>query len=209
MAQPGDKRGLAFAVIVVVIAAVGIYVTWMGAPDEPVATTQEAGLATGSPAAASSTPLATASSGPFDVYSYLPLTKEQLAAAADLAERFTAAYGTFRFDEDPAVYAERVKAFTTAELGTVLTRTLTSAGTVEQNKSDQLVSTGAAKLKEIRQVDKTSVVFVVAGTRQILAKSGNRQSAEEYAVTVTQLGADWRVFDIQPAGEGQDGDVLQ
>ncbi len=49
-------------------------------------------------------------------------------------------------------------------------------------------------------------MFVVTGTQQITAKSGTRQLVEEYAVTVSQLGADWRVFDLQPAGEGQDGD---
>src|SRR5262245_36153630 len=129
MAQPGDKRGVAFAAIVVVIAAVGIYLTmWPDSPDEP-APAPQATQATGAPPV-SSRPLATASSAPFDVYSYLPMRKEQLAAAADLAERFAAVYGTFRYDEDPAAYAGRLKVYTTAELGNTLTRTVTSAGTI-------------------------------------------------------------------------------
>ncbi|WP_113700305.1 hypothetical protein [Nonomuraea lactucae] len=207
MAQPGDKRGLAFAAIVVVIAAVGVYLTmWpdsgRDAGDEPVPTATSS--ATAPPAR--STPLATASGAPFDIYSYLPMTKAQLAAAADLAERFTAAYGTFRFDEDPAAYADRVKAFATADLGNVLARTLTSPGTVERNRADEVVSTATARIKSIRSVEKTSVVFIVTGTQQIAAKSGGRQLAADYAVTVSQMGTDWRVFDLQPAGEGQDGD---
>ncbi|MBF8193942.1 hypothetical protein ITP53_51370 [Nonomuraea sp. K274] len=210
MAQPGDRRGMAFAAIVVVIAAVGIYLTMWPDPEDPATpgpATTSAG--SGNPPAASSTPLATASAAPFDVYSYLPMTKEQLAAAADLAERFTAAYGTFRYDEDPAAYAARMKAYTTAELGNDLTRSITSAATVEQNRNDQIVSTATARLKEIRQVDRTSIVFVVAGTRQVDAKSGDKQLTEEYAVTVSQLGADWRIFDIRPATVGQDGDPLE
>ncbi|MFI7704408.1 hypothetical protein [Nonomuraea sp. NPDC049480] len=206
MAQPGDRRGLAFAAIVVVIAAVGIYITlWpdSGDPAEPAG--GEANRPT-SVAVASSTPLATASKAPFDVYNYLPMKEEQLAAAADLAQRFTAVYGTFRYDEDPAAYAERLKAYTTPELGNVLARTMTSAGTVEQNRNDEIVSTATARLKEIRQIEKNSIVFVVAGTRQVAAKSGDKLLTEDYAVTVSQLGTDWRIFDILPATEGQEGD---
>ncbi|MET7465314.1 hypothetical protein [Nonomuraea sp. NPDC005501] len=208
MALPGDKRGLAFAAIVAVIAAVGLYVTmWPGsgesAEEEPVAGRTPSGVVT----VPRSTPLATASDAPFDIYAYLPMSKEQLAASADLAERFTAAYGTFRYDEDPAAYADRVKAFATADLGAVLARTLTSPGTVERNRADEVVSTATAKVKEIRSVEKTSVVLVVTGTQQITAKSGNKQLTDDYAVTVSEMGTDWRVFDLQPAGEGQDGDT--
>ncbi|SDI80544.1 hypothetical protein [Nonomuraea jiangxiensis] len=205
MAQPGDRRGVAFAAIVVVIAAVGIYLTmWPDSGEEPEAGPVPSAVATAP--APSSTPLATASAAPFDVYSYLPLNREQLAAAADLAERFTAVYGTFRYDEDPAAYAQRLKAYTTAELGGILTRTMTSAGTVEQNRNDEIVSTATGKVKEIRQIDKSSVVFVVTENRQVTAKSGNQQVTDDLAVTVSQLGTDWRIFEVLPATQGQDGD---
>ncbi|SEG98923.1 hypothetical protein SAMN05444920_112113 [Nonomuraea solani] len=205
MAQPGDRRGVAFAAIVVVIAAVGIYLTmWPDSSDQDESSPQAARVTTS--AVPSSTPLATASAAPFDVYSFLPMSKEQLAAAADLAERFTAAYGTFRYDEDPATYASRVKAYTTAELGNILTRTITSAGTVEQNRDDEIVSTATARLKEIRQIDKSSIVFLVTASRQVAAKSGPKQYNEEFAVTVSQSGADWRIYEILPSSDGQEGD---
>ncbi|MET7328675.1 hypothetical protein [Nonomuraea sp. NPDC005650] len=206
MVQRGDRRGVAFAAVVVVIAAVGIYLTmWPDSQDRAEPRQEPTGVV--SAPAPANTPLATASAAPFDVYSYLPMRKEQLAATADLAERFTAAYGTFRYDEDPAAYAARVKAYTTAELGNELTRTMTSAGTIEQNRNDQTVSTATARLKEIRQIEKSSIIFVVASARQVTAKSGNQTTQEEYAVTVTQSGADWRIFDIRPAAEGQEGDI--
>ncbi|MEU4507985.1 hypothetical protein AB0G05_00685 [Nonomuraea wenchangensis] len=205
MAQPGDRRGAAFAVIVVIIAAVGIYLMWADWGDPPEQQSQAAPPTR--VAIVTPTPLATASNAPFDVYDYLPMKKEQLAAAADLAERFTAVYGTFRYDEDAAAYAARLKAYTTPELGALLTRTVTSAGAIEQNRADELVSRATAKLKEIRQVGKGSIIFVVTGNRQVTAKSGDKLLTEEYAVTVSESGSDWRVFDIMPADEGQDGDT--
>ncbi|TDD46848.1 hypothetical protein E1286_19675 [Nonomuraea terrae] len=205
MAQPGDRRGVAFAAIAVVLAAVGLYLTLWSDPPEPEPAEPEARAT--SAAVASSTPLATASDEPFDVYAYLPMTEEQLAAAADLAERFTAEYGTFRYDEDAAAYAARLKAYTTAELGNTLARTRTSAGTVEEERDDQLVSTATARLKEIRQVERSSIVFVVTATRQIDSNSSDQAVTEDYAVTVSQLGSDWRIYDILPATEGQEGDT--
>lgn len=216
MAQSGDKRGLVFAAIVAILAAVGIYLTIMNSDSgEPAAEQVGASRTTSSSSATKagattapspSKPLATASAAPFDVYSYLPMTKQQLAAAADLAERFTAAYGTFSYSEDPAKHADRVALFTTSDLAVVLTRAITSPVTAQQNRDDEVVSQATAKMKEIRQVDRTSVVFVVVGTHQITAKSGKKTRVEEYAVTLTQSGSDWRVFDVQLAKEGQDGD---
>ncbi|MEV4221723.1 hypothetical protein [Nonomuraea sp. NPDC049725] len=203
MAQRGDKRGMAFAVIVVIIAAVGAYLWLWPDPEQPAAEQAASGRTTSTPVIAS-TPLATASDAPFDVYSFLPMSKEQLAAAADLAERFTAEYATYRFDEAPQTYADRVRKYTTADFGNILARTRTAAGPVEQD--DQTVSTATAALKEIRQIEKTSIVFVITATQQLTGKSGAKQQAADYAVTVSQLGSDWRVFDLRPADEGQDGD---
>jgi hypothetical protein len=207
MAAPGDRRGVAFAAIAVVIAAVGLYVTMWPSSDEPAAEAPVAGRTATSAPVVSSTPLATASQAPFDVYSYLPMTKGELAAAADLAERFTAASLTYRYDEDPTAYIDRIKVFTTADFAAVVGKTFASPGTVEANRQDAVVSAGSAKTKEIRQVEKTSVVFVVVGAQQITAKSGDKQLVNDYAVTVSRMGSDWRVFDLQPAGEGQDGDT--
>lgn len=204
-----DRRGLIFAGLVVVVALVGIYVTLGGPDDEaeggrPDRTemSQEAPVSAPPPP----TPVATASDAPFDIYSFLPMSKQELAAAADVAQRFVAAYGTYRFDEDPLRYAQRLKVFTTAELGAELARSVSAPAVVEQNRAEELVSTGSARLKEIRQIERSSVIFVVAGLQDVATKAGPRQIAAEYAVTLTQVGSDWRVHDIQPAGEGQEGD---
>ncbi|MGV9771296.1 hypothetical protein [Streptosporangium sp. NPDC003464] len=213
MVEGGSRRGLVFAVLVMMLAAVGIYLTmWPDSGDEGRPQPDPVGVSRtvpGSRAAVSAEPprpSATASNAPFDVYSYLPMTKQELAAAADYAQRFTAEYGTFSYDEDPAVYGDRLRGYTTTEFAGVLLRTVTSPGSVEANRADEVVSVGTARVKEIRQIQNTSVVFVVTGTQDVTAKSGPKERTEDYAVTLIEVGADWRVHDLQPADEGQDGD---
>ncbi|MFI6508568.1 hypothetical protein ACIBCT_13265 [Streptosporangium sp. NPDC050855] len=213
MTELGNRRGVVFAVLVALLAAVGVYLTMGsdpgagpgGRPDPAGATRGVAGTE-GQGDAEPARPAATASDAPFDVYSYLPMTRQELAAAADYARRFTAEYGTFGHDEDPAVYGDRLKGYTTAEFSGVLLRTVTSPGTIEANKADEIVSVGTARVKEIRQIDSASVVFVVVGTQNVTAKSGSSRRTAEYAVTLIQAGAEWRVHDLQPADSGQEGD---
>lgn len=205
----GRRKGL-FVAAVVVLAALGIYLTTLGdgsgevgaaQPGEPAATR----TVTAPPVAVPSQ-VATTPSAEFDVYSYLPLSRDQLGAAADLARRFTVEYGTYSYD-DAVGRADRLKAFTTVEFGEDLTRTVTSPAAVEHDTADQIVSKGKARLKSIRDMSANSVVVVVEGTAEITALSGAKNQVEDYAVTVVQVGADWRVYDLQLAGSGQDGDV--
>ncbi|WP_246060144.1 hypothetical protein [Herbidospora galbida] len=205
----GRRKGL-FVAAVVVLAALGIYLTTLDDGGGEVGTAGPVGpestrTVTAPPVAVPSQ-VATTPSAEFDVYSYLPLSRDQLGAAADLARRFTAAYGTYSYD-DPVGRAGRLKAFTTVEFGDDLTRTVTSPAAVEHDSADQIVSKGSARLKSIRDMSANSVVVVVEGTAEITAVSGARNQVEDYAVTVVQAGADWRVYDLQLAGSGQDGDV--
>ncbi|MBG0826176.1 hypothetical protein HS041_00050 [Planomonospora sp. ID67723] len=212
MADNGGRRGAVFAVLVGLLAAVGIYLTMSGPEGGEDIRSDPAGASRtvpGSPAqtvAEPSRPAATASDAPFDVYSYLPMTKQELAAAADYAERFTAEYGTYRHDEDPVAYGERLRGYATAEFADALVRARTSPGFVEANRADEVVSSGSATVKEIRQVQDSSVVFVVVATERITAKSGPKDRTDEYAVTLIPVGSDWRVHDLQPAADGQEGD---
>ncbi|MFC4058344.1 hypothetical protein ACFOWE_08565 [Planomonospora corallina] len=216
MAESGGRRGVVFAVLVALLAAVGIYLTmWetgggRAVEADPVGAGRTGAAPSAPPGPAVSAepprPSATASDAPFDVYSYLPMTKQELSAAADYARRFAAEYGTYRHDEDPVAYSGRLRGYATAEFGEVLARARTSAGFAEANRADEVVSTGTATVREIRQIQDSSVVFVVACTERITARSGSREQAYEYAVTLVPVGSDWRVHDLQPADEGQEGD---
>ncbi|HEY9522124.1 MAG TPA: hypothetical protein VIR33_02700, partial [Thermopolyspora sp.] len=141
-----------------------------------------------------------------DVYGYLPLSKDKIASSADMTQRFVLSYATFRYDEDPISYAERLKAFTTNEFGESLTRTVTSPALVQRNKNDQIVSHGSARVKTIRDMTSHSIVWVVSATERITATSGPSQRTDDYAVTLIRSGDAWRVYDMEPADAGQDGD---
>ncbi|MBO3750808.1 hypothetical protein J5X84_32435 [Streptosporangiaceae bacterium NEAU-GS5] len=220
----GDsRRGLAFAGVVAVLAAVGVYLTMMPGGDSRTETSPSKPAAAGQPSTAAdqtrdpaqpsqvpsqiAPPQASPDARGFDVYSYLPVSREDLAAAADVARRFTASYATFRYDEDPVSYATRLKNFATAEFGDSLTRTVTAPALVQRNQVDQVVSAGSAKVKTIRDMSYDSVVFVVTATAHVSAKSGDTEQADDYAVTVSRDGAVWRVYDMEPADAGQDGDT--
>ena len=99
-----------------------------------------------------------------------------------------------------------MKGYTTAEFADVLAHDVHLAGHRRGEQADEVVSVGTARVKEIRQVNSASVVFVVAGTQNVTAKSGDKELVEEYAVTVIEVGTDWRVYDLQPADSGQEGD---
>lgn len=203
------RRGLVFAAVVVVLAAVGLILLASG-DDEPDRDGTRA--ATGRPGTAAPRPSATPTAAAldpetFDIYAYLPWTREQLAGSADVARRFLAQYATHRHDEDPVSYAERLKSFTTNELGESLTRTVTDPGRVERERADQVVSEGTAKIRTIRTFGENSITWVGTATERITAASGSRQVVQEYAVTTIQVGDAWRVYDFNLAEAGQDGDA--
>jgi len=207
------RRGVVFAVVAVVLVAVGLFLLPSGSSDEEEpeqraqAAQERAGNASADPAG-SAVPTAGASARPeeFDVYEYLPWSREQLAGSADVARRFLAQYATHRHDEDPISYAERLRSFTTAELAESLTRTVTDPARVEQERADQVVSEGTAKIRRLRTFGENSITWVGTATERITAASGSREVVHEYAVTTIQVGDAWRVFDFNPAEAGQDGD---
>ncbi|GAA1289349.1 hypothetical protein Psi02_17420 [Planotetraspora silvatica] len=210
--QGTDRRkGLAFAGAVVVLAAVGVYLTMSpssGGADRTETVAEQAPAAVASTQAPAPAPSQVAvTPGTFDVYRYLPLSRSELGAAADLARRFTASYGTFEYSEDPAAFATRLNAFSTAEFGAQLTRAMTDPAVVQQNKADRVVSTGSAQVVSIRDMTANTVVFVVGSVRHVIARSGEKDQNDQYAVTVIKAAADWRVYDMEPAGAGQDGDT--
>lgn len=218
MAQLNDRRrGLIFAGVAAVLAAVGVYLAVLpgsggtaesGTAARPTSGAQ-AGTATPATGAAAQTsaPAVAPATEDFDIYAYLPVSRERLQAAVDVAERFAATYTTFRYDEDPAAYAERLKAFTTVEMGQALTRSVTDPGLVQRNRDEQVVAEGSARLKSIRDISAGAVIFVVTTTQRLTTVNGPQDRVDDYAVTLTPVGDGWRVHDMEPASAGQEGDV--
>jgi hypothetical protein len=200
------QRKLAFAGIVVALAAVGIYLTL---PD--TASSKPASSPTATPPAAPATSppgiSSTISPDGFDIYRLLPFSQREFATAADLVRRFTAAYGTYRYDEDPAAYGQRLRPIVTDELLADLQRSAATPGIIDERKRDQVVAVGSGTLDSIRDIESNSVIFVVTGAQQLSTAAGQSQDSKRYAVTATRSGGVWRVYAFEPADAGQEGDT--
>jgi hypothetical protein len=205
------QRKFTFAGIVVVLAAVGVYLTL---PATTVKTRPAAARPASDPPTAPAVP-ATAPPGigsavtteNFDIYRLLPYSQRDFASAADIAQRFTAAYGTYRFDEDPKAYVARLQGLVTDQLRTELERSASAPGLLEERQAGRTVAESTATLDSIRDIQANSVVYLVTG-RQRLTKAGvASQENQQYAVTVSRDGGSWRVYAFEPADAGQAGDT--
>ncbi|TDB93180.1 hypothetical protein [Actinomadura sp. 7K534] len=206
------RRKLLFAGLVVVLAAIGIYLTVAAPAGEPDDADARSGgaPATSAPAGPASPPPGiegTINAGDFDIYRLLPFSRQEFAAAADLAQRFVSAYGTYRFDETPQTYAARLSGLATDELGAQLERDAATPGLLEERRRNEVVAESTATLDQVRNIENNSVVFVVTGMQKVT--KGGRESSENrrYAVTVAREGGSLKVYAFQPADVGQAGDT--
>ncbi|HEX6467638.1 MAG TPA: hypothetical protein VF069_00980 [Streptosporangiaceae bacterium] len=202
------QRKLAFAGIVVVLAGVGIYLTLPSpASSRPASSPTPSAAAPAPPA--TSPPGISSSISPdgFDIYRLLPFSQRDFATAADLARRFTAAYATYRYDEDPQAYGRRLRPLVTDQLLPDLVNSQAAPGITAERKRDQTVAVGTAVVDSIRDIGANSVIFVVTGSQQLRTAAGQSEDTKRYAVTVTRDGGVWRVYAFEPADAGQAGDT--
>jgi hypothetical protein len=204
------QRKFVFAGIVVVLAAAGVYLT-LPKGDGPTDATDRPTSSVSAPVAPSPTPPPGIAAGVtpenFDIYRLLPFSQRDFAAAADLAQRFVAAYGTYRFDEDPKAYAQRLQGMVTAQLSTEIARSSSAPGLLDQRRQDQAVAVSTATLDSMRDIETNSVVFLVTGDQQLTKAGAQSQDKQRYAVTVTRAGGSWRIYAFEPADAGQAGDT--
>lgn len=201
------QRKLAFAGIIVLLVAVGVYITLTG-PGGPGGTDAGSGdKPTATPTSSASAPRPTTSAADLGIYQLLPFSRQEFGRAAGLAQGFVAAYGTYRYDEKPATYVKRLAGMTDEELRTQLARGAATAGIVEQRKRDREVATGTASVDAVRNISKSSIIFLVTGRQQVSRAGKTSEDSEQYAVTVSRDGDDWTVYSFAPADEGQAGDT--
>ncbi|MGC4954139.1 hypothetical protein ACLQ2P_13085 [Actinomadura citrea] len=206
------RRKLLFAGLVVLLAAVGVYLTVAspsgGSGDEPKA--RPSATATQGPQAPASPPPGIQNAvdpNDFDVYRLLPFSRQEFATAADMAQRFVAAYGTYRYDEAPQTYMARFAGLTTTDLGQRLGQGVATPGMVEERRREQLVAQGAASLDQIRDIENNSIIFLVTGRQQVTRNGRTSSDSKRYAVTVTRDGGSLKVYSFEPADAGQAGDT--
>ncbi|CNF50985.1 Uncharacterised protein [Mycobacterium tuberculosis] len=206
------RRRLLFAGLVVVLAAVGIYLT-VASPDQ--------GDDAGGKARPSTTPAAgppgpqspppgiqnAVNPGDFDIYRLLPFSRQEFATAADMAQRFIAAYGTYRYDETPDTYMGRLSGLATDDLTQQLGQDAATPGLVEERRREQAVAQGSASIDQVRTIENNSIIFLVTGRQQLTKGGKDSTETEQYAVTVARDGGSLKVYSFAPADAGQAGDT--
>jgi hypothetical protein len=208
--SPG-QRIAAFAVIVVVLAALGYYVVdplltrhhgsaQPGASAASTPGTASAPAASGTPAPAVTAPAAGA--GSVNIYNWLPFTQQDLTNAAAVAVRFSVDYNTYTYTESAAGYVAKMTGLITGELATTLQASYSTPGVVSTRTSQQQVSAGTAAIDSLRAFGPSSLTFVVNTTQHLVSSHGTSNGSAQYAVTLTGSGSSWQVSDIELSSAG-------
>jgi hypothetical protein len=148
----------------------------------------------------------TPSAGP-GIYRLLPFTQQQLTSAATLAGRFTALYGTYRYNQSLASYLARLKPLTTSSLQTALAQGAAAPGLLQQRAQGKTTATTRATVTAIRDIAGTSITFLVTADQHTTTAGVTRQHTQDYAVTVTSTAGAWKVYAIELASAGQAGSM--
>ena len=206
--SPGQQKAV-FALVVVVLAALGY---WLLLPKvshshaqaqpspNPSATQSVPSLPASSPPAATTTP---ASAGGVDIYSWLPFTQQDLAAAAAVTEKFLVDYNTYSYTESAADFTGRMNGLITTQLASTLRGLYAQPGVAKLRTDQRQVSTGTAVINSIRAFGASSLTFVATGTQHLTTSKGASSGSAQYAITVTGSGSSWQVDNIELSSVGQ------
>jgi hypothetical protein len=205
------QRLAVFALIVVVLAAIGYYLvdpllTHHHGSTQTAATastpaTASAPAASGNPATPG--PAATASgAGSVNIYNWLPFTQQDLTSAAAVAVRFSVDYNTFTYTENAADYIRAMGSLVTGQLATTLRAGYQTPGVASLRTSQKQVSTGTASISSLRAYGTSSLTFIVTAGQRLATASGTTNGSTQYAVTVTNSAGSWQVSGLELESAG-------
>jgi hypothetical protein len=204
------QRSAVFAVVVVVLAALGSYlvvplVTHHRGSAPPPATGSTSAAASGSTGAPAPTATASAAAaGGADIYAWLPFTQQDLTTAASVAVRFSVDYNTFTYDESAAAYVGAMGGLVTGQLAATLQAAYQTPGVAKLRTSQKQVSTGTAAITSLRAFGPSSLTFIVTAGQRLATANGTSNGSTQYAVTVTGSGSSWQVSDIELESAGNE-----
>ncbi|HYZ55295.1 MAG TPA: hypothetical protein VE733_17585 [Streptosporangiaceae bacterium] len=206
--SPGQQKAL-FVVVVVALAGLGIYLL---APHGNGSSGQHAGAvppathrpapATQAAGAASAPAPSPAGSPSVNIYRWLPFTQQDLARASAVTTQFAADYNTFTYNESAASYVARMSGLITAQLGQKLENSFATLGVAQTRSRQKQISTGTASIDSLRAFGSSSITFVVTAIQKLTGTQGSSQTSSQYAITVTNSGGSWQVYDIELASAG-------
>ena len=203
---PGQRNAV-FALIVIVLAALGYYLVVPAlthghgqATGPPTMSGPATSTAPGSPApAAAPSP---AAAGAANIYSWLPFTQQDLTAAASVTVRFSVDYDTFTYTESASGYLGRMAGLITAQLASTLRADYQIRGVAQLRTGQKQVSTGTAVIVSLRAFGPSSMTFIVTAGQHLVSSRGTTSGSTQYAVTVTGTGGSWQVSDIELESAG-------
>ena len=201
--SPGQQKAV-FVLIVIVLAVFGY---WLVLPKLTHSRGPGQAATSPSPPAPSSAPVPTVTAPPVpagtvNIYSWLPFTQQDLAAAASVAVQFSVDYDTFTYTESAASYVAKMGSLITGQLATTLRAAYQIPGVAKLRARQQQVSTGTAVVDSLRAFGPSSMTFIVTARQRLVSTSGTTIGSTQYAVTVTGSGGSWQVSDIELESAG-------
>jgi hypothetical protein len=204
--SPG-QRGAVFAVIVIVLAALGYFLVvpalnhsrghGQAGPTPAASTPAPASAVPASAVPASTVPASPVAADGVNIYSWLPFTQQDLATAASVTVRFSVDYNTFTYTDSAASYVGRMSSLITGELATALRADYQVPGVAKLRNTQKQVSTGTAVIDSLRAFGPSSLTFIVTAGQRLVSARGTTSGSTQYAVTVTGTGGAWQVSDIE------------
>lgn len=203
------QRSAVFALVVIVLAALGYFLVVPAlthsrghgqAADSPATTGPAASTAPAS--APPAAPVSPAAAQGVNIYSWLPFTQQDLAAAASVTVRFSVDYNTFTYTESASGYVGQMAGLITGQLANTLRATYQIPGVANLRTSQKQVSTGTAVIDSLRAFGPSSMTFIVTAGQRLVSSRGTTSGSTQYAVTVTGTGGSWQVSDIELESAG-------
>jgi hypothetical protein len=198
-----SQRGAVFALVVIVLAALGYFLVVPALGHShghgPAASTPAASTPAANTAPASTVP---ASANGVNIYSWLPFTQQDLATAASVTVQFSVDYNTFTYTDSAASYVGRMGGLITGPLATTLRADYQIPGVAKLRSSQKQVSTGTAVIDSLRAFGPSSLTFIVTAGQRLVSAHGTSSGSTQYAVTVTGTGGAWQVSDIELESAG-------
>jgi len=205
------QRSALFAAVVIALAVLGYYLVVPAVTHSHRPAASTTGRATSGPtatapdsaaAAAPTVAASAADAGGPDIYTWLPFTQQNLAAAASVAVRFSVDYNTFTYTESATDYIGAMGGLITGQLAATLRAAYQTPGVASLRKSQQQVSTGTAVISSLRAFGPSSMTFIVTAGQRLATTKGTSSGRTRYAVTLTGSGGSWQVSDIELESAG-------
>jgi hypothetical protein len=214
------KQRLLFVALVIILAAVGVYLVGPGRSHGAASAGQSPASATGggsvsSPSAAplnvpsgavapASLPVPTSFKNA-NIYTWLPFTQQDLDAAANVTVAFMAAYQTYSYTDSVTGYGHRLSSYVTQSLLTSLEQTFQLGLPRWQQGQQSFKSAGVITQISAFGASPQAITFLVTLTQQTTTSGQTTSATHPYTVTTEAVQGGWQVNDIEQADVGNSG----